>query len=215
MNLLCHYTTIENFFNIINSRSIRLYAETTTSDDNEGKHFIAYPKYCIKKYLHTYHLPMFNPEQINNPSEKLPYLQEKANNDSIRREFLMRYDYSSFGNKFYFFSLSQKEDSLSQWRAFSDNGKGVSLAFKEDHLIQSFKNIGFEICRPPNHIKNINQNDDEGMCSDPSIISILLFNHDCHILSFEVSRKSLANSPSHVASQPLTITKIPAYPVVT
>ncbi|MCP4475101.1 MAG: class I SAM-dependent methyltransferase, partial [Gammaproteobacteria bacterium] len=44
------------------------------------------------------------------------------------------------------------------------------------------------------------------MCSDPSIISILLFNHDCHILSFEVSRKSLANSPSHVASQPLTIT---------
>ncbi|MCP4473581.1 MAG: hypothetical protein GY821_03250, partial [Gammaproteobacteria bacterium] len=46
-----------------------------------------------------------------------------------------------------------------------------------------------------------------GMCSDPSIISILLFNHDCHILSFEVSRKSLANSPSHVASQPLTITK--------
>ncbi|MCP4475976.1 MAG: hypothetical protein GY821_15710, partial [Gammaproteobacteria bacterium] len=47
----------------------------------------------------------------------------------------------------------------------------------------------------------------ESMCSDPSIISILLFNHDCHILSFEVSRKSLANSPSHVASQPLTITK--------
>ncbi len=106
-NTLYHYCSIDSFFHIINSKSIWLSNSSQMNDSSENV--------WIEKYF----------DQI--------------------KDYFSHGKYGKFINKVidtyymnnhppYIFCLSEKKDLLSQWRAYSQDGHGISIGFNTKNL---------------------------------------------------------------------------------
>lgn len=104
---LYHYCSVESMFNIIKSRSLWLSNSKQMNDAEESTWIEQYFPYFIERF-----------EKIN---------QKKLINEAI--DF-----YKDLKEHPFIFCLSEDKDSLSQWRAYSKNGQGVSICFKSDIL---------------------------------------------------------------------------------
>lgn len=104
---LYHYCSIDSFFHIINSKSIWMSNSAQMNDSNEN---IWIEKYfdIIKEYFVA-------------PQYK-----------KLLKESLDMYKWNS--NPPFVFCLSGRKDLLSQWRAYSQDGMGVSIGFNTKHL---------------------------------------------------------------------------------
>ena len=99
---LYHYCSIDSFFHIMNSKSIWLSNSDQMNDSNEN--------IWIERYFDIVN------EELND--SKYDELKESAFN---------MYRWNS--NPSYIFCLSARKDLLSQWRAYSNDGSGVSIGF--------------------------------------------------------------------------------------
>ncbi len=98
---LFHYCSEETFLCILKSSSLWLSDADNLNDSLEGK--------WLDKVV----------DELREDSELLQW------SDSGH----IYHDYKLFKSTFFIICFSEKEDLLSQWRAYADNGKGVSIGF--------------------------------------------------------------------------------------
>ena len=107
MTNLFHYCTNETFVSIITNKSIRLSALSLSNDSMEGKLSIELLcEIARKDGFHEYQIPRLR---------SLVNIAERA--------------VDGLG-----LCLSENGDLLSQWRAYSNDGAGVSIGFSRDHF---------------------------------------------------------------------------------
>ncbi|NPD48022.1 DUF2971 domain-containing protein [Lentimicrobium sp. S6] len=104
---LYHYCSVESMFNIIKSKSLWLSNSGQMNDSEEST--------WIEQYF-----------DIIKDSFK-----QKKYEPYLDKIFNVYYD--DLGSSF-IFCLSDKKDSLSQWRGYSDDGRGVSIGFSREQL---------------------------------------------------------------------------------
>lgn len=103
-NIFYHYCSVENFFNIIKSRNLRLCNSYKMNDYMEN----TYIDVVIDKSLKKLGV------DLNNPNIEKLRKNYKRNKEEWRS---------------YISCLSKSGDSLSQWRAYGDDGQGVAIGF--------------------------------------------------------------------------------------
>lgn len=104
-----HYCSVENFFSIIKSRNLRLCNSYKMNDYMENK----YIDVVIDKSL-----------------KKLGVDLNNSNIEKLRKN----YNRNKAQWKSYISCLSKSGDSLSQWRAYGDDGQGVAIGFNLSKL---------------------------------------------------------------------------------
>lgn len=114
--LLYHYCSTESGFNILKSRTIRLSALSAANDTLEG-HVVGQ---VLTRMLAETALP--------------PGVRDVAS------LIVEGYPYATEG---FAFCLSEQGDLLSQWRAYADNGGGVSIGFDREVLAADFGDVSF------------------------------------------------------------------------
>ena len=111
-DVIYHYTTLEGFKGIIEDRSIWATQISYLNDSSEYRIAIGLMKEILSK-RNNWYSQIFD-ETIN--------LSQWVKNPNV-----------------YVCSFSEKDDSLSQWRAYSKNSVGVSIGFKTE-LLNKFAN---------------------------------------------------------------------------
>ena len=108
-NIFYHYCSVENFFNIIKSRNLRLCNSYKMNDYMENTYIDVVIDKSLKK------------------------LGVDLNNTNIEK---LRRDYKKNKAKWrsYISCLSKSGDALSQWRAYGDDGQGVAIGFNLSKL---------------------------------------------------------------------------------
>jgi len=111
--LAFHYCTIETFFNICKNNTLRLSDIEKSNDYSER----VYMEELIKKEL-------------------IEYAEGRNKNIGLRK-LIEEWCYilNNLSNV-YACCFSEAGDMLSQWRAYADNGYGVSIGFSKDILLQ-------------------------------------------------------------------------------
>src|SRR3954470_1096166 len=104
---LYHYCSTSTFQAIVQSRALRLSSLSLSNDSMEGK-IVAR---VVEKFAERNELSL---ETIRN----LRNLLEEFNNEV-----------DALG-----FCLSEKDDLLSQWRGYADDGNGVAIGFSSSYL---------------------------------------------------------------------------------
>ena len=107
MDTLYHYCPTESFLGIISNRSIRLSSLSLSNDTMEGR----LVSRIFERFL----------EQSDISSDEKEYVR-----DTI--EFVEDM-FDGLG-----FCLSEKPDTLSQWRGYADDGRGFSIGFSTSYL---------------------------------------------------------------------------------
>lgn len=125
MNMLCHYTTIEALFSIIEQMKI-VYDIDESGQKNE--HWVL--------PLRATHIGFLNDSTEGN---LLPCALAEMNvsQKAVKSAVLQN-------GKQYVLSFSKKKDDLNMWRSYSDDGYGVMLGFDRDglekHVNELYKN---------------------------------------------------------------------------
>lgn len=104
---LYHYCSVESMFNIIKSKSLWLSNSGQMNDSKEStwiEQHFEFIKKLIPENLHTHFFP--KTFQMYDENKQIPYI----------------------------FCLSQEKDLLSQWRAYSQDGRGVCIGFSTNYL---------------------------------------------------------------------------------
>lgn len=107
LNILYHYCPTKSFLDIISNRTIRLSSLSLSNDTMEGRLV----------------------------SRTFEHFMEQSNIDSNEKEYVR--------NTIHFiedmfeglgFCLSERPDTLSQWRGYADDGRGYSIGFSKSYL---------------------------------------------------------------------------------
>ena len=107
MDTLYHYCPTKSFLDIISNRSIRLSSLSLSNDTMEGR--------LVSRIFERF------VEQSDISSDEKEYVR-----DTI--EFVEGM-FDGLG-----FCLSEKPDTLSQWRGYADDGRGFSIGFSKSYL---------------------------------------------------------------------------------
>lgn len=144
-SLLYHYCSMDSFYNIIKSGKVRLGNLLMMNDPSE----IFLSKICLPEYIYSlYKKNPFEFEFVWNDyvNDMGGYLQPSYTQSFISGN-------GQFSTLFHALCLSTKENDLSQWRLYGDNGKGICIGFKREEITAYAKNnSGFSI----NQIKYFN-----------------------------------------------------------
>ena len=112
-----HYCSVEKFFNIMQTSTLRLGNPLSMNDYSEVIWFLKLIKnYADKKWIYQ------------NISEKWFLIE------SIIKDITQEIEFP------YILCLSKKNDVLSQWRSYADDGKGVAIGINVDNLLK-FSNL--------------------------------------------------------------------------
>lgn len=109
-SIIYHYCSVESFFNIIKTNSLRLTHINHTNDKLEAK--------VLKKDLNSVIKEIKQEGVSKEESEML---------DTIAKRL-------TFHNTEYIGCFSLEKDSLSQWTTYADDGKGVAIGFKVGNI---------------------------------------------------------------------------------
>ena len=145
---LYHYTSLENFVNILNSNELWMTEVRFLNDNSELN-------YAISNYYENIQQILANKVKIIQKFRDYESdFDEQSLNEliNILHEFLKKvhklHSYS------FVFSFSEKGDLLSQWRGYTKFGQGVSIGFNYKELIDVLHPNLFEY---PNKIGRIGQ----------------------------------------------------------
>lgn len=123
MSLVYHYCSLETFDAIISSQIIRLSEITKSNDSQEIDHTLSQASIIFKKMIAE--VPQV--EEWYVPIIAAPLDMHFTSYHSIKRYAAACFSYA--------------EDNLSQWRGYADNGKGISLGFDKELLLNEYKNF--------------------------------------------------------------------------
>lgn len=128
MNYLYHYCNNVKCFNIIQSETIRLYDIGKSNDYGELKMF--YPEIfsCLREYYFKAPFP-FN---YNGKKNEDAFIELLDGVQHIWEERFYTGEFSSF-----VICFSEESDLLSQWRGYSDDGRGCCIGFSHE-ILQNF-----------------------------------------------------------------------------
>ena len=112
METLYHYCPTKSFLDIISSRAIRLSSLSLSNDTMEGK----LVSHIFEKLLNDLKL---GPEETEDVKNAIKFVETI---------------FDGLG-----FCLSEKPDSLSQWRGYADDGRGFAVGFSKDYLDELIK----------------------------------------------------------------------------
>lgn len=136
--LVYHYCSIETFLSIIQNSVLRL---TDIEKSND---------YSERVYMETLILKQFQKKINNNP------------NGYLLDNFIVKYYQSLYtSSNLYASCFSEDGDLLSQWRAYADNGTGVSIGFSKEYLEKTnndewglkFKKINYNLIQHEEYAK--------------------------------------------------------------
>lgn len=140
-----HYCSVETFFNIMQTSTLRLGNPLSMNDYSEVIWFLKLIKnYADKKWIYQ------------NISKKWFLIE------SIIKDITQEIEFP------YILCLSKKNDVLSQWRSYADDGKGVAIGINVDNLLK-FSNLlsGNEIIyEPQKQIEIINNKNIDGFLDE-------------------------------------------------
>lgn len=108
MDTLYHYCSNFVFHSIVSNNSIWLSSLSHSNDSEEGKFASNYIRYAFRQNK------LLNPTVLYELDARLEAAETNAN---------------GFG-----FCLSKKDDLLSQWRGYADDGQGMSIGFSKEYL---------------------------------------------------------------------------------
>lgn len=131
-NLLYYYCSMNTFTSIIKSKTIWLRNLLSMNDPNEL--FLCNVNIAQQLFLRYKKRPFeFTYAGKQNEEAMQIYLQPAS--------FIFSSGSNGINsNLFFAVCMSEKEDSLSQWRMYADNGKGVCLGFDKSKIISYTKN---------------------------------------------------------------------------
>lgn len=112
MDTLYHYCPTKSFLDIISSRAIRLSSLSLSNDTMEGR-LVSHIFENLLKGL------KLGPEEMIDVKNMI---------------ILVENIFDGLG-----FCLSEKPDSLSQWRGYADDGQGFTVGFSKDYLDELIK----------------------------------------------------------------------------
>lgn len=131
--IVYHYCSLESFFSIITSSTIRLTNITKSNDSDEIR-------YCFDAFVDTLRKSCKEFAQMYVYSEEV-------------RNFFYEIDYDSLVSRavvnesliYYVACFSSESDLLSQWRGYANDGKGVAIGFNSRSFISAkdLKNIKY------------------------------------------------------------------------
>ncbi len=107
-DIIYHYCSVENLYNIINSKVLWLSDSDYMNDKFEGR--------WVDKVFEDMDIP---------------------NNSIVSNNIKKRYEKLEV-KKQYIFCLSKNGDKLSQWRGYADDGKGIAIGFSKNELGLSY-----------------------------------------------------------------------------
>lgn len=137
-----HYCSVDTFFNIIQTSTLRLGDPLSMNDSAEIMWFLD----LIENYA----------------SEKGKYKKTVENWKLIEKmieEIIKKIDFP------YILCLSKKNDVLSQWRSYADDGKGIAIGIDVNELINYGDGLsGHDIVYKPEEQINILEKREIGKC---------------------------------------------------
>ncbi|MDQ7016450.1 MAG: DUF2971 domain-containing protein [Gammaproteobacteria bacterium] len=125
--ILYHYCSIEAFHSIIENKSIWLSLASQSNDSMEGKMLSCMLENKLKK------LPPVDMESSSKYDKKLV---SEIKSISQAKEVVCFFEEMQYG---LIFSLSEEKDLLSQWRAYTNDGTGISIGFSKKRLQEELK----------------------------------------------------------------------------
>ncbi len=128
MNLIYHYCSLDTFFQIIKNKTLRLSDLNKTNDYMEKKWGTQLLQETLKTELEHNGIVMDLQEPYWYSNEAKNHI-EQLNNDIS--QYLMHQSLIT--------CFSLKGDLLSQWRAYGQDGEGVSIGFDFDYLKRLLK----------------------------------------------------------------------------
>ena len=117
-NKVYHYCSLDTFCKIINNKSLRMTNIQKSNDKLEIR-------YCYKSFKDTFI------KACNDYSKNKEYEIAEVFN-RIDFEYLLSKSILNESLIYYAVCFSEDNDLLSQWRAYSDNGKGVAIGFNTE-----------------------------------------------------------------------------------
>jgi len=136
-SLLYHYCSLDSFYNIIKSGNVRLGNLLMMNDPSE----IFLRKICLPKYIYDlYKKDPFDFQFVWNDftNDMESYLESSYMHSVISGN-------EQFSTLFHALCLSTKENDLSQWRLYGDNGKGVCIGFKREAIEEYTNHSGYSV----------------------------------------------------------------------
>lgn len=123
-----HYCSVETFYEIISGKMLRL-SDIDKSND-----------YMERKWLQRFILETALEEYDKKPFEFNFLYEEKMLEGHEAVEALINFELMTTGKRWYeelityAICFSEKQDSLSQWRGYADDGRGVCIGFRADRI---------------------------------------------------------------------------------
>lgn len=128
-DLIYYYCSMETFFSIITSKTIWLRNLLEMNDPSE---LLLHKVNIVDHIINRYKNNLFEFKYIDKENKEalIAYLSSTF--------FQFTSGINGINNNFFFaLCMSSEEDSLGQWRAYADNGKGVCLGFNK-HTIKNY-----------------------------------------------------------------------------
>lgn len=123
-----HYCSLDTFLAIISNRSLRLCDLSKTNDYLERK--------WILNILEESLIQAFEENEIKINLKEDYWYEEDIHNHLAYIIDMLRY---KVNHSSYITCFSRNGDLLSQWRAYGDNGKGVSIGFDSRLISKAYK----------------------------------------------------------------------------
>lgn len=134
-SILYHYCGTQKMYGIMSGKQLRMSDITKSNDYDEV--YMFFPS-IIDAIRDEYHKNPFHFEFSSETGERAMSILVQLLYEYFRKEF----DKGGITN--YVICFCEEGDKLSQWRAYADNGRGVSIGFSERELRQyseRYKNI--------------------------------------------------------------------------
>lgn len=123
--IIYHYTSLDSLISIVSSRTLRLCNAESMNDNVE----ISYSFSILKELIVEMHeKKKLNAEEFSGALTIFNNLEATFYNNS----------------HIFMASFSMTGDTLSQWRAYANNGTGVCIGFNRDHLMDNLEGSDFK-----------------------------------------------------------------------
>jgi hypothetical protein len=183
-NLFFHYCSLDTLIKIIETDKIRLCNPYKMNDSKELSWFFELLPRVMEDYISK-----LEDEEVK---ESYKFFYEKTISQIYEQDFFDKVIP-------YVACFSEQGDILSQWRAYSDDGKGVSIGFNLGKLVQKdnseliFKSVCYDLSMKKNMLLQIL---DENGLNDPSTIKFHRMKHvytAATILIYEILTEAVSN----------------------